>query len=62
MAYRLTECMRNGTVPDINVYDAATWSAPGPLSELSVAQGSMPQQFPDFTRGVWKTQPRTMPV
>jgi hypothetical protein len=60
MAYRLTECMRNGTVPDINVYDAATWSAPGPLSEISVAQGSTPQQFPDFTRGVWKTQARTM--
>jgi hypothetical protein len=62
MAYRVIECMRNGTVPDINVYDAAAWSAPGPLSEMSVAQGSMPQQFPDFTRGVWKTQARTMPV
>ncbi len=60
MAYRIVECMRTGAVPDINVYDAATWSAPGPLSELSVAKGGMPQQFPDFTRGAWKTQTRNM--
>ena len=33
MAYRLIECMKNGTAPDIDVYDAAAWSAPGPLSE-----------------------------
>ena len=26
-------------------------SAPGPLSEQSVAQGSAPVRFPDFTRG-----------
>ena len=25
------------------------------LSEYSVAQGGMPQVFPDFTRGDWKT-------
>ena len=47
---------RNGTVPDINVYDAAAWSAPAPLSEQSVAGGSMPVEFPDFTRGRWKTE------
>lgn len=62
MAHRMIECMRNGTVPDINVYDAATWSAPAPLSERSVAQGGMPQRFPDFTRGAWKTQAPTMAV
>jgi hypothetical protein len=62
MAYRIVECMTTGAVPDINVYDAAAWSAAAPLSELSVAQGGMPQQYPDFTRGAWKTQARTMPV
>jgi predicted dehydrogenase len=56
MAYRLIECMKNGTAPDIDVYDAAAWSAPGPLSEASVAAGGMPQKFPDFTRGKWQTR------
>lgn len=54
MCYRLVECMRQGLAPDLDVYDAAAWSAPGPLSEASVAQGSAPMQFPDFTRGRWK--------
>jgi len=56
MAYRLVECMREGLVPDIDVYDAAAWSAPIPLSEASVANGSAPQKFPDFTRGKWQTR------
>jgi predicted dehydrogenase len=54
MVYRLVECMRKGLPPDFDVYDAAAWSAPGPLSEASVAQGSAPLKFPDFTRGRWK--------
>ena len=54
MVYRLMECMRKGLPPDLDVYDAASWSAPGPLSEASVAQGSAPVKFPDFTRGRWK--------
>jgi len=53
MLYRLLQCMREGLSPDMDVYDAATWSAPGPLSTLSVAQGSAPIKFPDFTRGRW---------
>ena len=58
MCYRLIQCMREGLEPDINVYDAAAWSAPGPLSEVSVAKGSVPVKFPDFTRGQWQaTQP-----
>ena len=52
--YRLLECMRQGLAPDLDVYDAAAWSAPAPLSEQSVAHGSAPMQFPDFTRGKWK--------
>ena len=54
MAYRLIECMREGLAPDYDVYDAAAWSAPLPLTEMSVAKGSVPMKFPDFTRGEWK--------
>ncbi len=53
MCYRLVECMREGLEPDINVYDAAAWSVPGPLSQMSVAKGSVPVKVPDFTRGGW---------
>ena len=55
MAYRLVECMREGLAPDFDVNDAAAWSAPLPLTEMSVAKGSAPMKFPDFTRGDWKT-------
>ena len=30
------------------------WSAVTPLSAKSIEEGT-PQQFPDFTRGMWKT-------
>lgn len=53
MAYRLVQTMREGLVPDFDVYDAAVWSAPLPLSEISVARGSAPIKFPDFTRGAY---------
>jgi hypothetical protein len=58
MLYRLTECIRKGLAPDIDVYDAAAWSVVGPLSELSVAQGGLPIKFPDFTRGKWAEERR----
>ena len=32
MLYRLIQCMREGLPPDMDVYDAAALSAPGPLS------------------------------
>ncbi len=60
MAMRLVDAMRRGLVPDMDVYDAAAWSAPGPLSVASVAQGSAPQPFPDFTRGLWKQKRANM--
>jgi hypothetical protein len=56
MAFRLVQCLREGLVPDFDVYDAAAWSAPGPLSEMSVAKGSAPVKFPDFTRGKWREE------
>jgi hypothetical protein len=54
MLLRLVQCMREGLEPDIDVYDAASWSAVAGLSEKSVAQGSVPMKFPDFTHGLWK--------
>jgi predicted dehydrogenase len=53
MAYRLVQTIREGLPPDYDVYDAAAWSAPFPLSQISVAKGSAPVKFPDFTRGDW---------
>jgi len=60
MNYRMVQCLREGLVPDMDVYDAAAWSAPGPLSVTSVKQGSEPVPFPDFTRGAWKTPREVM--
>ncbi|MFZ9938254.1 MAG: Gfo/Idh/MocA family protein [Luteolibacter sp.] len=59
MLYRIIECLRNGEPLDQNVYEGCFWSAVAPLSEKSVAEDGMPQDFPDFTRGNWKT---TMPL
>lgn len=56
--YRLIKCLRAGVPTDMNVYDAAALSVVTPLSEWSVANGNRPAEFPDFTRGRWKTWPR----
>jgi len=53
--YRLIKCLREGLPLDMDVYDAAAWSAVGPLSELSVANRAETVDFPDFTRGRWQT-------
>jgi predicted dehydrogenase len=55
MLFRIVECLRNGEPLDQNVYEGCYWSAVAPLSEKSVAEDGMPQDFPDFTRGGWKT-------
>jgi predicted dehydrogenase len=57
MDWRTIDCLRNGLPIDMDVYDAAAWSAIGPLSEWSVANRSTPISVPDFTRGAWKTNP-----
>jgi len=56
MNFRLMDCLKRGLPPDIDVYDAAAWSAPTPLSEASVAKNGAPQKFPDFTRENWKSR------
>lgn len=55
MLSRMVECLRNGEAMDQNVYEGCFWSAVTPLSVESVANGGVPVQFPDFTRGDWKT-------
>jgi hypothetical protein len=59
MNYRLMDCIKRGLPPDIDVYDAAAWSAPTPLSEASVAANGASQKFPDFTRGKWNNSNST---
>ncbi len=55
MDWRLIDCLRNGLPVDMDVYDAASWSVIGPLSEWSVANRSAPIDIPDFTNGAWRT-------
>ncbi|OGD21885.1 MAG: hypothetical protein A2W03_10890 [Candidatus Aminicenantes bacterium RBG_16_63_16] len=59
--YRLVEALRQGRPLDMDVYDGVSWSVVTPLSEWSVANKSKPADFPDFTRGGWKT-PRELEV
>jgi predicted dehydrogenase len=50
-----------GPVP-IDACDFATWRVIAPLSEKSIALGSQPVEFPDFTRGQWRTNQRIFGV
>ncbi|MDQ3684019.1 MAG: Gfo/Idh/MocA family oxidoreductase [Acidobacteriota bacterium] len=52
------QAVRNKTQTPLTVYDAASWSVVAPLSEKSVANDSERVDFPDFTRGKWKTTPK----
>ncbi|MGD8867307.1 MAG: Gfo/Idh/MocA family oxidoreductase [Gemmatimonadales bacterium] len=54
--HALIESVKRGVEPPIDVYDAAAWSVISPLSEQSIALGSAPVKFPDFTRGRWVTR------
>jgi predicted dehydrogenase len=69
--YRLVQSLRQGAPMDMDVYDGAAWTAVIMLSEQSIAQRSRSLDFPDFTRGAWRTRPplgiidadgRTVPV
>lgn len=55
MDWRLIDCLRNGIALDMDVYDAAAWSAVAPLTETSVANRGRSVDVPDFTNGSWKT-------
>ena len=53
------ECVKRNEPAQIDVYDAAAWLSITPLSEASIATGSTPQYFPDFTRGRWMKKKNT---
>jgi len=54
--HAFVESIKRKVPTPLDAYDAAAWSAITPLSIQSIAQGSAPQQFPDFTRGKWETR------
>jgi len=47
------ESAKQNIAPPLDAYDAAAWSAVTPLSEASIENNGEPQDFPDFTRGMW---------
>jgi predicted dehydrogenase len=53
MDYRLIYCIRNGLPLDMDVYDLAEWCCLGELGAISIENGCMPVEVPDFTRGAW---------
>lgn len=53
MDYRLVYCLQNGLPLDMDVYDMAEWCCLGPLTRISLENGSAPVAIPDFTRGAW---------
>ena len=59
---RLLEAIRNGSRPDMDIYDAAAWSVLSPVTECSVAAGGRPRSIPDFTKGKWKNTPPVFPA
>lgn len=54
--YRLIQALRDDETPDFDVYDAASWSVVSALSERSVANRSQAVDFPDFTKGKWRSR------
>ncbi|MBO7608736.1 MAG: Gfo/Idh/MocA family oxidoreductase [Muribaculaceae bacterium] len=53
MDSRLVYCLQNGLPLDIDVYDLAEWCCLAELGSLSMDNGNLPVQVPDFTRGEW---------
>ena len=55
MDLRWAYCLQNGLPLDTDVYDLATYSSIVELSERSINAHSEAIDFPDYTRGGWKT-------
>ncbi len=53
MDYRLVYCLNNGLPLDMDVYDLAEWCCVTELSRISLDNGCVPVEVPDFTRGGW---------
>ena len=53
MDSRLVYCLQNGLPLDMDVYDLAEWCCLAELGSISMDNGFMPVEVPDFTRGHW---------
>jgi hypothetical protein len=51
--YDFIDAIRHDRPAPMDCYDAAAWSAVSALSEMSIARGGAPVDFPDFTRARW---------
>ena len=58
MDLRWAYCLLNGMPLDADVYDLAAWCSVAELSERSARNRSAAFDFPDFTRGKWRTDCR----
>jgi predicted dehydrogenase len=56
--HRLVQSLRENKMPDWDVYDSVTSAAISAITEQSVANKSKAVDFPDFTKGKWKTNPQ----
>lgn len=56
MDSRLVYCLQNGLPMDMDVYDLAEWCCLAELGAISMNNGNMPVEVPDFTRGHWNDQ------
>ncbi len=56
MLRQFFRCVERGLRMPIDVYDACTLMAVTALSAESIKKGSVPVDFPDFTRGKYKTR------
>ena len=54
MLKRFFHCVKNRLPMPIDIYEAVTWMSVTALSEESIANGSVPVECPDFTRGKYK--------
>lgn len=52
------DALRNNKPMPIDVYDAASWMSISALSRISISEGNIPVDIPDFTDGKWKTRER----
>jgi hypothetical protein len=56
VVHAFIEALKRGQPMPIDVYDAVTWSAITPLSEMSIADSNKTLAFPDFTGGNWQAR------
>jgi hypothetical protein len=56
VVHAFIEALKAEAPMPIDIYDAVAWSAITPLSEQSIAEGFKTLEFPDFTKGLWRSR------